>query len=180
MKIFCQLLTALYQAQTYTWIHGLFHMSNILVVLSLWPWLPWQSLNVKQVYTKVKRLHHSDSWDNIPQLPYMCIQTLLCSTLRNCSAFIYMPHENETNPKIFQSKHPLLLVRLRKRLIYIVFTGKKKDDMPIVFFPFFWFHLNFFDGLCIFVKNRQNDSNLGKKIVPLIGLDPSLFISIST
>lgn len=90
MKIFCQLLTALYQAQTYTWIHGLFHMSNILVVLSLWPWLPWQSLNVKQVYTKVKRLHHSDSWDNIPQLPYMCIQTLLCSTLRNCSAYLYI------------------------------------------------------------------------------------------
>lgn len=52
--------------------------------------------------------------------------------------------------------------------------------MPIVFFPFFWFHLNFFDGLCIFVKNRQNDSNLGKKIDSLIGLDPSLYISIST
>lgn len=136
MKIFCQLLTALYQAQTYTWIHGLFHMSNMLVVLSLWPWLPWQSLNVKQVYTKVKRLHHSDSWDNIPQLPYMCIQTLLCSTLRNCSAFIYMPHENETNPKISQSKHPLLLVRLRKRLIYIVFTGKKRMTCQLYFSPF--------------------------------------------
>lgn len=69
-------------------------------------------------------------------LPYMCIQTLLCSTLRNCSAFIYMPHENETNPKISQSKHPLLLVRLRKRLIYIVFTGKKRMTCQLYFSPF--------------------------------------------
>lgn len=70
------------------------------------------------------------------KLPYMCIQTLLCSTLRNCSAFIYMPHENETNPKISQSKHPLLLVRLRKRLIYIVFTGKKRMTCQLYFSPF--------------------------------------------